>query len=318
MSVTTSGGVRGGVNAAPSAVPPQTRRRSTYKGISLVLPASLVIVPFLGVVIGLGLRMSLHGERLNVAGSADNFVGLRNFARAFSDETLRQSIGVTLIYVVVAVAVEMIVGVGIALLMRRYFPGKGVVRALMLISMVLTPVVAALTWRLLMDPTSGTLNWLLGTMGLGGNHAFLSDPRTALPAVILVDIWQNTPYVIIIVLAGLESLDPAPFEAASLDGASGWRLLRHITLPMLRPVIAIAMLLRTIDAAKTFAIIQTMTRGGPGTSTMAISNYVYRVGFQVFDIGYSTALAILTSVALVIVIFPAAQKMMGLGKGGAR
>ncbi|MCI1787580.1 MAG: sugar ABC transporter permease [Actinomyces sp.] len=300
--------------ADPATGPARNRRRARTRGLTLLIPAAVVIAPFLLVIAGLGVWMSVHGERLNVTGSADTFVGLDNYVRAFSDATLRQSILVTLVYVVAAVAVEMVVGVGIALLMRRRFPGKGIVRALMLIPMVLTPVVAALTWRLLMDPTSGTLNWILAGLGLGGDHAFLSDPRTALPAVILVDIWQNTPYVIIIVLAGLESLDPAPFEAASLDGAAGWTMLRHMTLPMLRPVIAIAMLLRTIDAAKTFALIQTMTRGGPGTSTMAISNYVYRTGFQVFDIGYSTALALLTSVALVIVIFPAARRMLGLGK----
>lgn len=300
--------------ADPATGPARNRRRARTRGLTLLIPAAVVIAPFLLVIAGLGVWMSVHGERLNVTGSADTFVGLDNYVRAFSDPTLRQSILVTLVYVVAAVAVEMAVGVGIALLMRRRFPGKGIVRALMLIPMVLTPVVAALTWRLLMDPTSGTLNWILAGLGLGGDHAFLSDPRTALPAVILVDIWQNTPYVIIIVLAGLESLDPAPFEAASLDGAAGWTMLRHMTLPMLRPVIAIAMLLRTIDAAKTFALIQTMTRGGPGTSTMAISNYVYRTGFQVFDIGYSTALALLTSVALVVVIFPAARRMLGLGK----
>jgi multiple sugar transport system permease protein len=292
-------------------------RKDRRKGWSLALPAAVVLIPFLVVVLGRGLWMATHGERLTIPGSGDDFVGLDNFTRAFHDATLGRSVLITIVYVAIAVAGQLIIGVGVALLMHKNIPGKGIVRALVLIPMVLTPVVAALTWRLLMDPSSGTVNWLLGQVGLGSNHAFLSNPSTALFAVILVEVWQNTPYVVIIVLAGLEALDPAPFEAASLDGAHGWRLLRHITLPMLGPVLAIVVLLRIIDAAKTFALVQTMTGGGPGTSSLAISNYVYRTGFTVFDIGYSTALAFLTSIALVVLIFPVARRLMGLQKKGA-
>lgn len=278
----------------------------------MALPGAVILVPFLVVVLFYGVWMSVHGERLTVPGSADNFVGLDNFTRAFVDPTLRRSIWVTVSYVAIAVCGQMAIGVSIALLMHRNFLGKPIVRALILIPMVLVPVVAALTWRLLMDPSNGMINWFLGEIGLGSSHAFLSDPATALFAVVLVDVWQNTPFVVIIVLAGLESLEASPFEAASLDGAHGWRMIRHITLPMLSPVLAIVVLLRVIDAAKTFALIQTMTRGGPGTSTMAISNYVYRTGFEVFDVGYAAALALLTSAALVVVIFPAARRLMGL------
>lgn len=291
---------------------PARRRPRRARGWTLALPGAVILVPFLVVVLFYGVWMSVHGERLTVPGSADNFVGLDNFTRAFVDPTLRRSIWVTVSYVAIAVCGQMAIGVSIALLMHRNFLGKPIVRALILIPMVLVPVVAALTWRLLMDPSNGMINWFLGEIGLGSSHAFLSDPATALFAVVLVDVWQNTPFVVIIVLAGLESLEASPFEAASLDGAHGWRMIRHITLPMLSPVLAIVVLLRVIDAAKTFALIQTMTRGGPGTSTMAISNYVYRTGFEVFDVGYAAALALLTSAALVVVIFPAARRLMGL------
>ncbi|MCK6210554.1 sugar ABC transporter permease [Georgenia sp. EYE_87] len=279
-----------------------------------MIPAGIVIIPFLLVILIRGIWLALHGENLLIPGSGETFVGLENFTRALSDPTLLKSIVVTLTYVAVGVGVEMVLGVAIALLMHRKFFGKGIVRALILVPMVLTPVVAGLTWRLLMDPTSGMINYFLGQLGLGSDHAFLSNPSTALFAVILVEVWQNTPYVVIIVLAGLESLDPAPFEAGQLDGAHGWTMLRHVTLPMLAPVMSIVLLLRIIDAVKTFALVQTMTEGGPGTSSLAISNYVYRVGFEVFDIGYSTALALLTSVALVVLVFPLARRIMGFGK----
>jgi multiple sugar transport system permease protein len=278
--------------------------------LSLALPAALLLVPFVLIVTLGGLWIALHGESLLEPGSSKIFTGAENFRHAITDPTLRASIKVTVIYVVAAVVCETVLGVGVALLMWKHFWGKGIVRSLVLIPMVLTPVVAGLTWRLLMDPTAGTANYLLGLVGLGSDHAFLADPSTALAAIILVDVWQNTPYVVIIVLAGLESLPAEPFEAAQLDGATGWKLLQNVTLPLLGPVLSIVVLLRTIDAVKTFALTQTMTKGGPGTSTLAISNYVYRVGFETFDIGYSSALGLITSIALVVLIFPFARRLM--------
>src|SRR5699024_1403706 len=248
--------------------------RGRWTRVSLMVPAAVLFLPFLAVVLGRGFTISLYGENLLEPASADEFVGIGNYLRAFQDRTLLSSVWVTLAYMGVAVALQMLIGVGIALLMRRHFPPKAVMRALILIPMVLTPVVAGLTWRLLYDPTAGTVNWLLGVVGLGSDHAFLSNPSTALMAVTLVDVWQNTPYVIIIVLAGLEAIDSAPLEAASIDGATGSKAVWHVILPMARPVLAIVVMLRLIDAAKTFPLTQTMTEGGPGTATMAISNYV--------------------------------------------
>jgi multiple sugar transport system permease protein len=312
MSATESmrGVVRRGESqrtGGPSSRRPRSvgHRRAAFARASLALPAAVIIVPLLAIILIQGVQLVTHGENLLRPGSADRFVGFDNFVRAFQDPTLFGSIRVTLIYVVVAVGIEMVLGVAIALGLNGRIPAQKVLRALILIPMVLTPVVAGLMWRLLLDPTSG--------------HAFLSDPATALGTVILVEVWQNTPFVVIIVLAGLESLDPSPFEAAQLDGASGLRLLKNITLPMLAPVLAIVVLLRVIDAVKTFAIINAMTKGGHGTSTLAISNYVYRTGFETFDIGYATTIGALVSIAVLVVIFPAATRLMGLRIGrGAR
>jgi multiple sugar transport system permease protein len=300
---------------AHGASAPRPRRRNTkvlLARVSLLVPAAVVIIPLLVIIVVQGFQLVTHNENLTRPGSGDQWVGFDNFIRAFTDPTLLGSIRVTAIYVVAGVGFEMVIGVGIALLMNGRMPGKGILRALILIPMVLTPVVAGLMWRLLLDPTSGFINYMLGVLGLGSNHAFLSDPATALPAVILVEIWQNTPFVIIIVLAGLEALEPSPFEAAQLDGAHGWKLIRHVTLPMLAPVLAIVLLLRVIDAVKTFALVDTMTKGGPGTATLAISNYVYRSGFETFDIGYATTVGLLVSVAVLILLFPTATRLMGL------
>lgn len=301
-------------HAAPDI--PRWRRRSFRNRVaraSLLLPAAAVLVPLLAIILIQGAILVTHGENLSRPGSEKRFVGWGNFARAFADPTLLGSIRVTVIYVIVGVGIEMLIGIGIALLLNGRVPGKGIIRALVLIPMVLTPVVAGLMWRLLLDPTSGFVNYLLGVLGLGNEHAFLSSTATALPTVIMVEIWQNTPFVIIIVLAGLESLDQSPLEAAQIDGAGRWQTLRHVTLPMLSPVITVVLLLRVIDAVKTFALINTMTQGGPGTSTLAISSYVYRTGFQTFDIGYSTTLGLIVSVAMVILLFPTAGRLMGLG-----
>jgi multiple sugar transport system permease protein len=303
--------------AADTTIDPPFRRprrrplRPALARASLALPAALIIVPLLVVIVVQGVNLVTHAENLLRPGSENTFVGFDNFLRAFADPTLFGSIRVTLVYVLVGVGVELILGVSVALALHGRIPGKGVIRALVLIPMVLTPVVAGLMWRLLMDPTSGFINWFLETIGIGG-HAFLADPNTALAAVILVEIWQNTPFVVIIVLAGLESLDPSPFEAAQLDGAGGFRMLWNVTLPMLAPVLAIVVLLRVIDAVKTFALVNTMTKGGPGTSTLAISNYVYRLGFETFDIGYATTVGAIVSLVVLIVLFPTATRLMGL------
>jgi len=287
------------------------RARDLVSRASLALPAAIIIIPLLLIILVQGVQLVTHGENLLRPGSADRFVGFDNFFRAFSDPTLFGSIRVTLVYVFVGVGIEMALGVAVALALHGRIPGKGFLRAIILMPMVLTPVVAGLMWRLLLDPTSGFVNWFLDTIGIGG-HAFLGDPATALGTVILVEVWQNTPFVVIIVLAGLESLDPSPFEAAQVDGATGFKLLRHITLPLLAPVLSIVVLLRVIDAVKTFAIINTMTKGGPGTSTLAISNYVYRIGFETFDIGYATTVGVLVSLAVLVILFPAATRLMGL------
>jgi len=290
----------------------QQASRRRLAQATLALPAAVIIVPLLVILAVQGFDLVTHNENLTRPGSGDQWVGFGNFLRAFSDPSLLASIRVTVIYVVAGVGLEMLIGVSIALMLNGRVPGKGVLRALILIPMVLTPVVAGLMWRLLLDPTAGFVNYLLGVIGLGSEHAFLSDTATALPAVILVEIWQNTPFVIIIVLAALESLDPSPREAAQVDGVTGGQMLRYITLPMLAPVLAVVLLLRIIDAVKTFALVTTMTQGGPGTSTMTISNYVYQTGFQTFDIGYSTTLGLIVSAAMLILLFPTAGRLMGL------
>ncbi|MGO2748147.1 carbohydrate ABC transporter permease [Microbacterium sp.] len=301
-----------GNRSAPSRRPPRrTNWRTVRSRTSLVLPAAVIIIPLLIIIVVQGVQLVTHAENLLRPGSADQFVGWGNILRALGDPTLLGSIRVTLVYVAIAVAIEMVVGVSIALALNGRIPGKGLIRALVLIPMVLTPVVAGLMWRLLLDPTSGFINWALDAVGIG-SYAFLSEPSTALGAIILVEVWQNTPFVVIIVLAGLESLDPSPFEAAQLDGASAPRVLRHITLPMLAPVLSIVVLLRVIDAVKTFALVNTMTKGGPGTSTLAISNYVYRLGFETFDIGYATTVGFMVSLAVLIILFPVATRLMGL------
>lgn len=322
MSTTSSSPVTGvGRHTLPApadGTPRQQSRRSRFAGTSLLIPAAVVIVPLLVILVVQGFVLVTHNENLLIPGSGNRWIGFGNFIRAFTDPTLGASIWVTILYVVFGVGIEMIIGVGVALLLNGRIPGKGVIRALILIPMVITPVVAGLMWRLLLDPTSGFVNYMLGTLGLGSGHAFLANTSTALPVLIMVEVWENTPFVIIIVLAGLEALDPAPLEAAQIDGAGGWRMLAGVVLPMLRPVLAIVLLLRLIDAVKTFALVTAMTQGGPGTSTLAISYYVYQLGFQVFNIGYATTVGLIVSVAMVILMFPAATRLMGLRVRKAR
>src|SRR5437773_8019231 len=158
--------------------------------------------------------------------------------------------------------------------------------------MILPPVVAGVTWRLIYNPNFGVLNGILRLFGLDTRRwTWLADPSLALPAVILVDVWEWTPFVFLILLAGLQAIPQEPYEAARIDGANAWQTFLHITLPLLIPAILVALLLRTMDLLRIFDQIFILTQGGPGFSTETVSLYIYRTAFRFFDFGYAAAMS---------------------------
>ncbi len=220
------------------------------------------------------------------------WVGLDNYTELFTaDPRFTDAVVRTFAFTIGAVAVEMVLGLLIALLLNKPFRANNVVKTLILLPMVATPVAMGMAWLLMLEPTIGVVNAFLRTVGLP-TQPWLASPQQALPSLMLVDIWEWTPMVALIALAGLASLPEEPIEAAVVDGASPFQRFWHVLLPLLAPTLIVAMLLRSIDALKTFDIIYTMTQGGPGFATETLNIYSYVQGFSYFQMGKASSLLV--------------------------
>lgn len=286
-----------------------SRRLEPYAFVlpSVVYLAAITLAPFL-----YALVISLRQYDLLNPMAGHPFVGLENYREALGAGRFWGSTLTTLIYVVAAVGLETVLGLAVALLFTQEFPGRRVARALVLVPMMTTPVVIGLTWRMLYDPDAGLLNYVTSLMGLG-SHAWLANPATSLMAVIAVDVWQWTPFMILMMLAGLESLSPDHLEAASIDGASPWQTFWSVMLPQLAPTLAVAVTIRALDAIKTFDLIFIMTNGGPGTVTENLSMYAYKLGFVYFRFGDGTAVAFLFTILVSLLLGVAVNRVLFSG-----
>ena len=228
--------------------------------------------------------------------------GLTNFTRLAHDQFFLVALAQTLVYTAGALVIEFIAGLILALLANREFRGRQVLRSLLLIPMLLPPVVVAVIWRLILNPEFGVLNGTLRSLGVNtASLTWFGSERTAMLSVILVDVWQWTPFMFLLLLAGLQGLPVEPFEAARVDGASPAQIFRRLTMPMLRPVIAIAVLLRTMDLLRVFDQIFILTQGGPGFATETVTLYIYRTAFRYWNFGYAAAMSFVLLAATTII-----------------
>lgn len=269
------------------------------------LPAAAVVFVLMVFPVFYTVYMSLHSWFASSL-TAPEFIGLQNFQRAFiQDERFRNAIWLTLYFTALATALQMILGVSLALLLNRPFRGKGFFRSIFLLPMVATPVAIALVWMMMYNPTLGVMNYLVGLVGLGP-YKWVSDVRFVIPALAVVDTWEWTPLITLISLAGLATLPLEPYESALIDGATPAQMFWRITLPLLRPTIMVALLFRSIDCLKTFDIIYVMTAGGPGFASETLNVYTFQVGLFYFHIGYASSLlvilfALVLGVSLVLI-----------------
>ncbi|MFZ3086017.1 MAG: sugar ABC transporter permease [Candidatus Hydromicrobium sp.] len=224
------------------------------------------------------------------AGKQIAFAGLSNYAELIRDTRFWQTLQNTIIFATAAVSLETILGFGLALLLNRNLRGQSVFRVLFILPMMATPVAVGYTWRMLYHVTNGPINHMLGLLHLPYG-TWLSSSNTALMSVIITDVWQWTPFIFVILLAGLRSLPKEPYEAAAVDGASSIQTFFYITLPMISSVLVIAILLRLVEAVKIFDILFVMTAGGPGISTESSTMYAKIVGLGQFRLGYGAAIA---------------------------
>jgi multiple sugar transport system permease protein len=234
------------------------------------------------------LYISLFDYKL---GGAAAFAGLKNYRQMLNDSQYVGSLLTTLIYTAAAVSVELALGLFIALLLKQESKVMDAIRTVILIPTVFTPLVAGLVWKALYHPDLGMVTYYLRAIGLDIGRGLTVERSTALLAVLIVDVWEWTPLVVIVLLAGIKGLPIDPFEAATIDGASPARTLFQITLPLLRPTIVVALLIRSLDALKAFDTIWAITGGGPGTSTTVANLRIYEVGMQNLKIGYAAALS---------------------------
>jgi multiple sugar transport system permease protein len=254
----------------------------------------LLVGPALLVLLALSIYPLLYAVRVSFqtgVGQSAQWT-LRNFARLASDGFFLSALSHTFVYAVAALALEFLLGLGLALLLNREMRGRSLWRATLLVPLMLPPVVVGVVWRLMLNPNFGAINGTLKGLGLNTEAlTWTASPGLALASVIAVDVWQWTPFVFLVLLAGLQAIPQEPYEAARIDGSSSWQTFRHITLPLLKPAILIALLLRTIDLLRVFDQIFILTEGGPGFATETISLYIYRAAFRFGNFGYAAAMS---------------------------
>jgi multiple sugar transport system permease protein len=252
----------------------------------LLAPSVLIVVAVLVYPLWDGLRASTKFYRY---GKPLRDVGFDNYVRLWGDEQFLNALSVTVRFVALSVSIETLFGLALALFCVREFRGIRLLRTVLIVPMVITPVVVAIVFRLIYASDAGMLTAFSEAMG-GAPVQILGHPTRAFLGLVALDVWEWTPLIFLILLAGLQSLPVEPFEAARVDGAGPWRMLVDHTLPMLRPVLAIAIVLRTIDAFGTFDQVFVLTRGGPGEATRLLSIYGYDSAFKFQQTGYAAAL----------------------------
>ncbi len=271
---------------------------------ALIVPAFIVVFALIFLPIVRALWMSLHIMDLKRPALGQPFVGLGNYINIFKDPYFWDSVGRTLYFMVLSIAVEMVLGVSVALLLNRRFWGRGLLRALILIPWALPITIDAIMWKWIYNANYGALNSLLWQLGLIENYRpWLSDPGTAMNMVILADVWKVTPLVILLALAALQTIPETLYEAALVDGAGRWYSFWHITLPLIMPTMVIVLVIRSMDAFKVFDIIYIMTSGGPADSTKVISYFTYLEAFSYLRFGRAAALTYLITFFVGIMAF---------------
>jgi multiple sugar transport system permease protein len=266
----------------------------------VAVPAILLAVLIFGPLI-YSVVLSLYKWQITDINSGKPFVGFANYVQLFTDSKVLNAVVNTLLYVVGSVGIELVLGFVIASALFELTKGRRLANALILLPMIIAPVITALIWRYMLDPQFGLVSQVLAVFGVKGGVAFFGSSTLALPSLMLVDIWQWTPFVVLILHAGMLGISEEQFEAARIDGAGRLRILRSIVIPGIAPQILLVLLFRTMDTYRIFDTVFVLTRGGPGISTETIGLYTYQTGFSFFNLGYAMALGVFILVTVAII-----------------
>jgi multiple sugar transport system permease protein len=280
----------------------------------MVAPLVALFVGVVGFPLGYAAYLSVTDYKLTDRGTPA-IVGADNFVATFGDGAFWNAFATTAVYVVIAVGLELAVGLAIALALQKQRWAKDLTRSMLLAPMFITPIAVGLTFRFLLNDQLGAIPALLDTIGI--SYDFFG-PGKALFTLALIDVWQWTPFMVLLLLAGLESIPKEPLDAARVDGAGGLYVLRRITLPLLAPVLVVAILLRSLDAMKVFEYVFATTRGGPGTETETLQYFIYQTGIQFFRLGSASSMAFVVLVVVLAVIVIAFRRMDKARTAGSR
>ena len=265
----------------------------------LLSPTLFVIVAITLYPLLYNIYLALHSVFLTDPDAARPFVGFDNFIFVFTNDLVLASLFKSLIYTAVVVTVEFFFALAISVYLNREFYGKRILIPFLIVPLMVTPIVSGLIWKYMFNGEFGIIGWLLKSFG-SETISVLSHPFWALIGVMIQDIWHWTPFLVLLFYTGLISLPREPFEAAVIDGASDWQVFKELTVPMLRSVFLIGILLRAMDAFKIFDEVYMMTQGGPGNATEMVNYYVYRNTFRYFNMGEGAALALVILVITII------------------
>jgi multiple sugar transport system permease protein len=292
MGTTLSAGARARAGAKVGR-----RRNYARQYWPFIVPAGLVVFAVILFPWIFTLFMSVHDWHI---GGDRTFIGLHNYHRMLTDERFGWAVLRTLYFTALSTILPVILGVTAAVVFHRNFPGRGLARTLFIMPMMATPVAIALVWTMMFHPQLGVLNYLLTSMGLPPS-AWVYESGTVIPTLVMVETWQWTPLVMLIVLGGLASLPTDPYEAAVLDGANLWQVFYHVTLPLVWPFIMVAAVIRGIDALKAFDTIFVISNGGPGTASETVNILLYLQAFSFYDMGYASAIVVVFFVLILLV-----------------
>lgn len=258
---------------------------------ALVVVGGVIVFPW-----AFTIWMSLREWKI---GGANSFTGFDNYIRLVTDTRFLDAVWHTVLYTALSVILPLALGLFAAIVFHNRFPLRGLLRGLFVMPMMATPVAIALVWTMMFHPQLGVLNYLLSLVGIPP-QLWVFAPSTVIPSLVLVETWQWTPLVMLILLGGLAAIPTEPYESAVIDGAGAWQMFRYITWPLIMPFMMVAAIIRTIDAVKSFDIIYAITQGGPGTASETINLYLYSVAFAYYDVGYGSAIAVVFFVLIVI------------------
>lgn len=271
-------------------------------GYLLVAPVVVLLLAITAYPLFYNIWNSFHSVNLSAAESSRPFVGVDNYTKMFSSTEWISALERTAAFTAVSILLETIVALALALMLHRAFRGRGLLRAAILVPWAVPTVVSATLWKTMFDPRAGFVDYLLGGVGLPGGHTtWLAGIWTSWAAILVADAWKNVPFMAIILLAGLQVIPNEVYEAARIDGASAWQTFRRMTLPLLKPALAVALIFRTLQAFLVFDVIYIMTGGGPGVSTETLSFLNWQTFLVGTDFGYGGAISVMLVVISLVI-----------------